>query len=126
MSRSMQGLRGSQLIWDCSLLYPLRHPDFLRKSCSGGLPYGALGRGMISIRERGRAVVVVLAAEPGATTSQMTFSLCKGTLLRTGSDEPAPPPAGPVARRPGPSLSAGSQRSAQYVLSLLTQARIPS
>ena len=108
---------------DCSLLYPLRHPDFLRKSCSGGLPYGALGRGVISIREKGRVVVVVITAEPGATTSQETFSLCMGTLQRTKL-----PPTGPVARRQGPTkgISAGSQHSAQFSLSLLTQARIPS
>lgn len=109
----MQGLRGSQLIWDCSLLYPLRHPDFLRKSCSGGLPYGALGRGMVSIRENGRAVVVVLAAGSGATTSPINYSsLSMGTLLGTDQESVRPPPD-PVGRRPGPSLSAGSQRSAQ-------------
>lgn len=95
----MQGLRGSQLIWDCSLLYPLRHPDFLRKSCSGGLPYGALGRGGISIREKGRAVVVVLAAEPGATTSQVTSSPCMGTLRWTHKEPVAAGRLGGTAAR---------------------------
>ena len=86
----------------CSLLYPLRHPDFLRKSCSGGLPYGALGRGVISIREKGRVVVVVITAEPGATTSQETFSHCMGTFQRTKL-----PPTGPVAQRQGPTRHLG-------------------
>ena len=95
----MEGLRGSQLIVGSSLLYPSRHPDFVRKSCSGGLPYGALGREVISIGERGRIVVVVLVAEPGATHSQAeAFSLCMGTHRnpRRGSS-----PADSVARRDG-------------------------
>ena len=70
-------------MWDCSLLYLLRHPDFLRKSCSGGLPYGALVRGVISIREYERVVVVVHDAGFGATTSPINCSLYMGTFLRT-------------------------------------------
>ena len=69
----MQGLRGSQLNKDCSLLCPLRHPDFLRKSFSGGLPYGALGRGGISTREIKSAFVIILTAEPGVTTLKKLF-----------------------------------------------------
>lgn len=81
----------------CSLLYPLRHPDFLRKSCSGGLPYGVLGRELISIGERGRVEVIMLVAEPGATHSQLTFSLYMGTLR----NHKWLPPTGSVARRDG-------------------------
>lgn len=90
---------------DCSLLYPLRHPDFLRKSYSGGLPYGALGRELISIRERGRVSVIIVLAEPGATHSQAeAFSLFMGALRNPGGPANRPtrlPPAGPVARRDG-------------------------
>ena len=39
---------------DCALLCHLRHPGFQRKSYSGGLPCGALGRCVIADRERGR------------------------------------------------------------------------
>ena len=87
---------------DCSLLYPLRHPDFLRKSYSGGLPYGALGREWISIRERGRVSVIIVVAEPGATHSQAeAFSLFMGALRNTETKSLRLPPAGPVARRDG-------------------------
>ena len=109
---------------DCSLLYPLRHPDFLRKSCSGGLPYGVLGRELISIGERGRVLVIIMIAEPGATHSQQCFSLYMGALRnrhKFGSRRPARWHGGTVVM-----VSAGSQHSAQYYLSLLTQARIPS
>ena len=112
----------------CSLLYHLRHPDFLRKSSSGGLPYGALGRELISIRERGRVEDVVTVAESGATHSQGLLSLLAWALSEAsptrGSGEA--PAARPGRRRGGRPGWAGSQRSAQYCLSLLTQARIPS
>lgn len=86
---------------DCSLLYPLRHPDFLRKSYSGGLPYGALGRELISIRERGRVSVIICFAEPGVTHSQaVAFSPFHGRSPKPRASSRLPP-AGPVARRDG-------------------------
>ena len=93
------GSKGIAAYLDYSLLYPLRHPDFLRKSCSGGLPYGALGREGISSRERGRVVGVIRVAEPGATHSQVSFSLFPWALSERL--QAACPPAGPVARRDG-------------------------
>ena len=87
------GSKGIAAYLDYSLLYPLRHPDFLRKSCSGGLPYGALGREGISSRERGRVVGVIRVAEPGATHSQVSFSLFPWALSERLPKQPARRPA---------------------------------
>ena len=80
----------------CSLLYHLRHPDFLRKSSSGGLPYGALGRELISIRERGRVEDVVTVAESGATHSQGLLSLLAWALSEASPRGGRPPPPDPA------------------------------
>ena len=113
-----------------SLLYPSRHPDFARKSSPGGLPYGALGRGMISFRERRRDPVVVLVAEPVATHSQETCLSLHGhspkptaAVTAAAGSTPADSVVGVDGRetfRPVPSTPH------KVNLSLLTQARIPS
>ena len=94
MSRPVKCLKGSQLIVNLSLLYLSRHPGFVRKSSSGGLPCGALGHRKISTREMRRVVVVVLVAEPCATHSQGNF------LSVHGHSPIRQPRMGPAPRRP--------------------------
>ena len=132
MSRPVKCLKGSQLIVNLSLLYLSRHPGFVRKSSSGGLPCGALGHRKISTREMRRVVVVVLVAKPCATHSQGNFlSLHGHSPIRRQQPKLLPAPRRPTRWQDDEAvscetLSAGSQHSAHSKLSLLTQARIPS
>ena len=129
ISRTVECLRGSQLVVNASLLYPSRHPDCVRKSSPSGFPHGALGHGMISIRERRRDFVVVLVAEPCATHSQNFLSLHghspkpPHTLAGSDGSSPADSAAGGTVVKPSGLFPALRTR---YSLSLLTQARIPS
>lgn len=99
----MQGLNGSQLIWIASLLYHSRHPDCLRKSSSGGLPYGALGLRKISTGERGtRRGHFHRAPGSGATHSQrflrsllsLAWALSKQPVTPEGETAPTRRPGG--------------------------------
>ena len=101
LSRPVKCLKGSQLIVNLSLLYLSRHPGFVRKSSSGGLPCGALGHRKISTREMRRVVVVVLVAEPFATHSQGNFLSVHGHSPIRPPQAAGSPSADSVAGRRG-------------------------
>ena len=127
MSRRLEGLRGSQLIWIARCSTPYDTPTFYASRIQAVCRTAHWAVSGSLFEREGGSQSSSLSPSQARHTPKPRLSLFSWALSETrrlkvsGSRRPARWRGGTVVM-----VSAGSQHSAQYYLSLLTQARIPS